>query len=433
MDFSNFFSNFTSPDSIALLILWVLAFLFGILLGSALRSGTIRRLRNELEAKQAELTTTQGEVTRLTDELHLREADLRKSQFEVEEQRSKATRFNDEKNKLYNEIYALNNELDNLRKAPAGTADTAVVADLNATIERLNGEVATLQTRNQELEAELAQLRAAPAPLEATPEPAEQPFDYLADFQSTQNALRTRLEAMEERLNRLVTENDELRTEMQMLRTSEPQPDAMERSLATAAPMIETEPDWNLGNTEQPRQVILPADEIQRDDLTRIEGIGPFLEKQLNDIGIYRFEQIAKWDGSDIHQVTQQIRYFPGRIERENWVGQAVQLYQQKQQNPEGYDRGTTDIYPNDHYDLKIVEGIGPKIESMLKGAGITTWEELAAADPEQIEAILEEGGNDFHFHNPATWTAQARLAAGGHWELLKEYQEQLKAGRERS
>lgn len=435
MDFSNFFSNFSSPDSLALLILWVVALLLGILLGSALRGGTIRRLRKDLSIKQDELTAAQGEVTRLTEELHLREADLRKAQFEVEEQKSKATRLTDEKTKLYNEIYTLNNQVENLQKGTTDSNAAAQIADLNSTIEQLNSEIANLQAHNQALEEELSQLRNAPptaAPASDT-ETHDQSFDYLADFQSTQNALRSRLETLEEKLNRLETENGELRNEIQTIKIAESQPALAERSLAMAAPTVESsEPEWNLGSHETPRSApLLEANDIQKDDLTRIDGIGPFLERQLNDIGIYTFEQIANWDGSDIHRVTQQIRYFPGRIERENWIGQAVQLYQQKQQNPEGYNVRSTDIYPNDHSDLKIVEGIGPKIESLLKGAGIMTWEELAAAEPEQLNAILDAAGNEYSFHNPATWTAQARLAVGGHWELLREYQEQLKGGRE--
>lgn len=432
MNFSNFFSNFTSPDSIALLILWVLAFLFGILLGSALRGSTIRRLRKELETKQNELTTVQGEVTRLTDELHLREADLRKAQFEVEEQRSKATRLTDEKAKLYNEIYALNNEVENLRKTPMAATDATEIADLNITIERLNVEITALQARNQALEVELANLRETPL-VEIIPDPQEQPFDYLADFQSTQNALRARLEAMEEKFNRLETENSALRNEVQSLKIKEPLPATMERSLTMAAPMTAPEPEWNLGTSEPPRRNIALTDAIQHDDLTQIDGIGPFLEKQLNDTGIFTYEQIARWDGSDIHQVTQQIRYFPGRIERENWVGQAIHLSQQASQssNPTAYDTAASinALYPADHTDLTIIEGIGPRIESLLREAGINTWDDLAEADLEQLTNLLN--AHNLQFHNPSTWTAQARLAAGGHWELLKEYQEQLKGGQD--
>ncbi len=62
------------------------------------------------------------------------------------------------------------------------------------------------------------------------------------------------------------------------------------------------------------------------DDLKRIRGIGPFIEKKLNAVGIYTFEQISKFDKNDIHTVTEAIAFFPGRIERDDWVGQAGKL-----------------------------------------------------------------------------------------------------------
>ncbi len=62
------------------------------------------------------------------------------------------------------------------------------------------------------------------------------------------------------------------------------------------------------------------------DDLKVIVGIGPFLEKKLHAIGIYTFRQIANFTADDIEQVNDIIEFFPGRIERDNWVGQAAEL-----------------------------------------------------------------------------------------------------------
>ena len=62
------------------------------------------------------------------------------------------------------------------------------------------------------------------------------------------------------------------------------------------------------------------------DDLKDIVGVGPFLEKKLHAIGIYTFRQIANFTKDDIDKVNDIIEFFPGRIERDNWVGQAAQL-----------------------------------------------------------------------------------------------------------
>lgn len=81
--------------------------------------------------------------------------------------------------------------------------------------------------------------------------------------------------------------------------------------------------------------------------------------------------------------------------------------------------------------DLKLVEGIGPKIEELMHAAGITTWAELAAAPIEKLEAILDEAGPRFRIHDPATWSKQAAMADAGQWEELETYQDELKGGRE--
>ncbi|MCB9274643.1 MAG: 50S ribosomal protein L27 [Lewinellaceae bacterium] len=81
--------------------------------------------------------------------------------------------------------------------------------------------------------------------------------------------------------------------------------------------------------------------------------------------------------------------------------------------------------------DLKLVEGIGPKIEGLLNDAGIHTWEGLANAPAEKVQAILDEAGPRYRMHDPATWAKQARLAADAKWEELEALQDSLKGGRE--
>lgn len=58
------------------------------------------------------------------------------------------------------------------------------------------------------------------------------------------------------------------------------------------------------------------------DDLKLISGVGPKLEQTLNEIGIYRFDQVAAWGPSDIAYVDDRLR-FKGRIERDDWMSQA--------------------------------------------------------------------------------------------------------------
>jgi len=68
------------------------------------------------------------------------------------------------------------------------------------------------------------------------------------------------------------------------------------------------------------------ASEAEKDDLKLISGIGPFIEKKLNGIGIYTFNQISNFSSKDIEDVTTLIEFFPGRIVRDNWTKQARNL-----------------------------------------------------------------------------------------------------------
>ena len=81
--------------------------------------------------------------------------------------------------------------------------------------------------------------------------------------------------------------------------------------------------------------------------------------------------------------------------------------------------------------DLKLVEGIGPKIEELLHNAGISTFNDLAVAELDKLKEILEEAGSRYKMHDPTTWSKQAQLAADGKWDELKEWQESLKGGKE--
>ena len=74
---------------------------------------------------------------------------------------------------------------------------------------------------------------------------------------------------------------------------------------------------------DKPETVEIAAGE--EDDLKRIKGIGPVNEKALNDLGIFKFSQIAAWTPANVDWV-EDFMSFPGRIEREDWIAQAKVL-----------------------------------------------------------------------------------------------------------
>lgn len=80
--------------------------------------------------------------------------------------------------------------------------------------------------------------------------------------------------------------------------------------------------------------------------------------------------------------------------------------------------------------DLKIIEGIGPKIEEILNAEGVKTFARLAATSAVNLKEWLEARGPRFQMHDPTTWPEQAALARDGKWDELKKWQDELNKGR---
>jgi predicted flap endonuclease-1-like 5' DNA nuclease len=74
------------------------------------------------------------------------------------------------------------------------------------------------------------------------------------------------------------------------------------------------------------KNILGEAVEGVKDDLKLISGVGPKYEETLNGIGIFTFEQVSKMTPATIEAIEEITNYFPGRIERDDWIGQAKKL-----------------------------------------------------------------------------------------------------------
>jgi predicted flap endonuclease-1-like 5' DNA nuclease len=81
--------------------------------------------------------------------------------------------------------------------------------------------------------------------------------------------------------------------------------------------------------------------------------------------------------------------------------------------------------------DLEVIEGIGPKIASVLREAGITSFAQLAKEEPGNLKLILEKEG--MRLADPTSWPEQAKLAAEEDRGGLKALQDRLKGGRKKA
>ncbi|PIF00698.1 MAG: hypothetical protein CR994_04895 [Maribacter sp.] len=80
--------------------------------------------------------------------------------------------------------------------------------------------------------------------------------------------------------------------------------------------------------------------------------------------------------------------------------------------------------------DLKIVEGIGPKISGMFNDAGIKTWKELSETTVSNCQQILDGGGDRYKVHDPASWPMQAKMCYEGKWKELAKWQDEHDYGK---
>lgn len=432
MDTSTLFNQFNSQDSLAILFFMLIAFLFGLLVGYLLRSRKVIALKRELKDKKKELSDAQAKIEALQDELALKDADIKRASFAVQEAEAKAERIEQEKAALHKQVFQLNTELDRERSAAKSFEEEVIL---------LKQEMVNLKNQNTSLSATVS------ADDNAT--------DELAQLQSTHNATNTRISNLEKRLDQLAGENESVKSAVKNLQARETGQDA-EVTPPTVKPKVILPHDEMVSSVhpmpglpdasvidEEPEQIFtqdkrvlsekLVDETVEKDDLTLIEGIGPFLQKKLNEIGVYTYEEISTWDSNRIAEVTNAIGHFKGRIEKDRWVEQAATLALKKQEQPEVFTAPPQEAWTNDNEDLKIIEGIGPKIEGLLKDAGIINWEELADASLDLLKSILDDAGPRFRLHDPETWPTQAQLAIRGEWKLLKEYQDELIGGRDLS
>ncbi|MGK0387926.1 MAG: nucleotidyltransferase/DNA polymerase involved in DNA repair [Maribacter sp.] len=80
--------------------------------------------------------------------------------------------------------------------------------------------------------------------------------------------------------------------------------------------------------------------------------------------------------------------------------------------------------------DLKVVEGIGPKIEELCHNIGIKTWKALSEAKYDTLKKMLTDAGSRYQMHDPKTWPLQSGMAYKAEWKELKEWQDSHSHGR---
>lgn len=295
--------------------------------------------------------------------------------------------------------------------------------------------------------------------------------DKIADAEAEVKKLHAGITDWEAKYRELQYKFDELDKDKTALRASLNQCEADKAALDAKLTLAASEPkttetsrDVNLGAlgfADGGTKDIAPASGsgttnyaaiVGQDNLQIVEGIGPKIEQLLKNAGYTTWAALAAGKYDDLKKVLTDAgpRY---RIhDPKSWPDQAKLAAEGKWDELIHYqkflDAGRESVgdfqsdsklekliakklgYSSNPNDLKIVEGIGPKIESLLKAAGINTWADLATTAVDRLKEILAEAGERYRLADPTTWPKQADLAAKGKWDDLKEYQDFLSGGK---
>lgn len=447
----DFFQNrpLTNEEQIWLWILAVLILAIGVIIGWIIQGLTTRRYKKELlllrkdrdefevryragEAKQKalakELEAVSREKVDALDRIQGVQNDLSARDVQIEQLRLSNDELNATNQSYSGTIDALNDQVIGLKtqnEQLLERADAVVLpeVDLGAgagtgdgqeSNENLNAYIATSETRFQELEARLRAMNEESREMlsRGTVIPAN-------PYTGHQPVVNPELSGS---------------TEPLVIRADTAEPGARTGQQGATEVIVETTPSIHI-------PTISSQEAPEADDLTLIDNIGPFLQGKLNEADIYSYKQIANWTEVDIVTYTNLIGYIPGIIQRDDWVGQARGLEMSEAAHRRGdegelafanssaptvADNSTEDAED----DLKVVEGIGPKIESILKASGIRTLGVLADTSTERLREIMAEAGSRFKSHDPKTWPVQAGLATDGKMAELKAWQGELKGGK---
>jgi predicted flap endonuclease-1-like 5' DNA nuclease len=230
--------------------------------------------------------------------------------------------------------------------APAAPAETApavaAAASDDPALEKLKWQTGYLRQRVDALEASVIAARASAAPVAAAPaqdEAAADSDEEMARLRWRNRYLEGRLayfEAGEAEAAEAAAEPETEAAPAPAAAEPAPEPEAQAEPEPALVPESagdsEAAADADLHPSEamlaelegvQPEQIAKPDD--GGDDLTAITGIGPRIGEVLNELGIFRYAQIASWLPEHETWIENHLS-FKGRVSRENWVEQAKAL-----------------------------------------------------------------------------------------------------------
>ena len=139
--------------------------------------------------------------------------------------------------------------------------------------------------------------------------------EYLLEEVKEKELLRTELKALQNRLK-----EEEQREQALLIKIEEQKAEANKKEKENAG----------VRYFINPFQIAATLESADIDDLKKIKGIGPVIERKLNMLGIISFKQISELSKEAIEQIAHTLKFFPDRIERDRWQEQARECMKSK-------------------------------------------------------------------------------------------------------
>ena len=160
----------------------------------------------------------------------------------------------------------------------------------------------------------------------------------------------------------------------------------------------------------------------QRDDLTKIRGIGKATSDLLSRSGITSYRDLYEAEPQRLRQLLDQAGPKFKLIDPSNWSQQAALAMNAnsdglKRWQPESAGASSTqcnhDYSSMEPDDLTAIRGIGPATQKILLEKGIHRFEQIASMKSEQFEELFAEYQDKFNLVDPSTWPEQAQSMLG--------------------
>lgn len=384
--------------------------------------------KTEADAAKAATEATKNELAAVTQKLN-------GATSELNSLRAKASGADSELGDLRSKLSTATNELNSLRSKISGSESE--IGDLKNKLSSATSEYNNLLSKSAGSDGEVNELKSK---LSVATGELNNTKSKLSEWEGKAANLNSDLQSLQGKLSATENTKAQLQKALDECNAGKASVDALNTEISNLRGRLKILEEENSGL----KVAAVPAPvRSTNDDLKLVEGIGPKIEQIFNKAGITTFRQLANTPHEKLKDLLDAEGPRYQMHDPYTWPRQSALLADNKLEelkkyqdylvagvDPERMSAATVSVIPDKKDDLTKIEGIGPKIEGLCHNAGIYTFQQLSVSSVEKLKVMLTAAGPRYQMHDPATWPAQAKLAANGKWDELKTMQDNLKGGK---